>query len=179
MGSDRNWHLAQANIARMKVPIEHPSMDNFRAQLDAINALADASPGFVWRLQTAAGNATDIQAFDDPLLLFNMSVWQDVDALHAYTYRSAHSGPLRARREWFEPAHAPSFVLWWIPASHVPTIEEAKEKLRLIAERGPTSEAFTFRDRFAPPDTGVDTASAVSSTAGAEERLLPETHSPS
>jgi len=89
MGFGKNWHLAQANIARMKVPIDDPLMESFRAQLDTINALAEASPGFVWRLQTAAGNATDIQAFDDPLLLFNMSVWQDTDALHAYTYRSA------------------------------------------------------------------------------------------
>jgi predicted RNase H-like nuclease len=153
MGSDRNWHLAQANIARMKVPIEDPLMEPFRAQLDAINALADASPGFVWRLQTAAGNATDIHAFDDPLLLFNMSVWRDVDALHAYTYRSAHAGPLRARREWFEAAKIPSFVLWWIPAARLPTIEEAKEKLKKIADRGPTSEAFTFRDRFPPPES--------------------------
>jgi len=153
MGSDRNWHLAQANIARMKVPIEDPLMETFRAQLDAINALAEASPGFIWRLQTAAGNATDIHAFDDPLLLFNMSVWQDVDALHAYTYRSAHAGPLRARRDWFEPAQAPSFVLWWIPAGHLPTIEEAKAKLKLIAARGPSSEAFTFRDRFLAPES--------------------------
>ena len=152
MGTERSWHLAQVNIARMKVPIDDPLMESFRAQLDTINALAEASPGFVWRLQTAAGNATDIQAFDDPLLLFNMSVWQDTDALHAYTYRSAHTGPLRARREWFESAQAPSFVLWWIPASRLPTIEEAKEKLKLLAERGPTGEAFTFRDRFPPPD---------------------------
>jgi Domain of unknown function (DUF3291) len=152
MAVDRNWHLAQANIARMKMPIEHPSMESFSVQLDAINALADASPGFVWRLQTAAGNATDIHAFDDPLLLFNMSVWQDVDALHAYTYRSAHAGPLRARREWFEPAQAPSFVLWWIPASHTPTIEEGRERLQTIAAGGPSSEAFTFRERFSPPE---------------------------
>jgi uncharacterized protein DUF3291 len=152
MGPDRHWHLAQANIARMKMPIEHPSMENFRAQLDAINALAEASPGFVWRLQTAAGNATDIHAFDDPLILLNMSVWQDVDALHAYTYRSAHSGPLRARREWFDPAQGPSFVLWWIPAFHIPTIDEAKATLKTLADNGPTCEAFTFRDPFPAPD---------------------------
>jgi len=160
MGSDRSWHLAQVNIARMKVPIDDPLMETFRTQLDTINTLAEASPGFVWRLQTAAGNATDIQAFDDPLLLFNMSVWQDVDSLHAYTYRSAHAGPLRARRDWFEPAQAPSFVLWWIPASRLPTIEEAKERLRMIAERGPSREAFTFRDQFPPPD-GVEGALAI------------------
>ena len=173
MGSDRSWHLAQVNIARMKVPIDDPLMESFRAQLDTINALAEASPGFVWRLQTAAGNATDIQAFDDPMFLFNMSVWQDTDALHAYTYRSAHTGPLRARREWFEPAQAPSFVLWWIPASRLPTIEEAKEKLKLLAERGPTSEAFTFRDRFPPPDSGVGAPAA--SSVDADEGSLPGT----
>ena len=89
-----------------------------------------------------------------------MSVWQDVGSLHAYTYRSAHTGPLRARRDWFEPAQAPSFVLWWIPASRLPTIEEAKERLRMIAERGPSREAFTFRDQFPPPD-GVEGALAI------------------
>ena len=152
MGSENIWHLAQANVARMKLPIEHALMERFREQLDAINAAADASAGFIWRLQSAAGNATDIRAFDDPLILFNMSVWTDIESLHAYTYRSAHVGPLRARREWFEPAQEPSLVLWWIPAGTLPTIDEGRRKLRMIAARGPTQDTFSFRDRFPPPD---------------------------
>ena len=145
------FHLAQANIARMRAPIDDPSMESFRSQLEGINALADASPGFVWRLQTEYGDATAIRAYDDPLILFNMSVWESRESLQAYTYRSPHVGPLRDRREWFEPLDGPTFVLWWIPAGHVPTIEEAKAKLTLLSELGPTPEAFTFRVHFSPP----------------------------
>jgi len=155
------WHLAQANIAPMKAPIEDPLMERFRLQLDRINAVADASPGFVWRLQTEGGNSTDIRAFEDPLVLFNMSVWEDMEALHGYTYRGEHRGPLRDRREWFDKAEGPSFVLWWIPAGHTPTIDEAKAKLALLAERGPSPDAFTFRNPFPKPDAGRPAAEPI------------------
>ena len=144
-------HLAQANIAWMRAPIEHPSMESFRVQLESINRLADQSPGFVWRLQTDAGDATGIRAFEDERILFNMSVWGSVRALHAYTYRSAHADVLRARRTWFEAPSGPGLVLWWIPAGSLPTVDEAKAKLRLLAERGPSERAFTFRQVFPPP----------------------------
>jgi hypothetical protein len=144
------FHLAQANIAHMRAPLEDPIMEGFRSQLDRINAVADASPGFVWRLQTADGDATGIRAYEDPRILFNMSVWESVEALHGYVYRSEHVGPLRNRRLWFEPVGAPILVLWWIPAGHRPTIDEAKSRFALLAERGATSEAFTFRHPFAP-----------------------------
>jgi len=147
-------HLAQANLAWMRAPLAHPSMDSFRAQLERINRLADESPGFVWRLQTDAGDATGIRAFEDELVLFNMSVWESVSALHAYTYRSDHADVLRARRDWFDAPRGPSLVLWWIPAGTLPTVDEAKARLALLAERGPSALAFTFRQAFPPP--GVD-----------------------
>jgi len=145
------FHLAQANIAHMRAPLEDPIMEGFRLQLDRINAVADASSGFVWRLQTEAGDATGIRAYDDPRILFNMSVWESIEALHAYVYRSEHAGPLRDRRRWFEPLGAPILVLWWIPAGHIPTIDEARSRFDWLAARGPTADAFTFRQPFAPP----------------------------
>ena len=147
----RRFHLAQANVARMRAALDDPVMEGFRSQLDRINAIADRSPGFVWRLQTSAGNATAIRAYDDDRILFNMSVWESLEALHQYVYRSDHVGPLRNRREWFQSYEGPVLVLWWIPAGHIPTVEEAKQKLQVLAARGPTPEAFTFRDPFAPP----------------------------
>src|SRR5262247_1930580 len=108
------FQLAQANIARMRAPLESDLMEGFRSQLERINALADASLGFVWRLQSEAGDATAIRAFDDPLMLVNMSVWESLEALHGYVYKSEHVALLRGRRAWFEPlAGRPSLALWW------------------------------------------------------------------
>jgi uncharacterized protein DUF3291 len=160
MTSER-FRLAQANVARMRAPLDDPLMEGFRSQLEAINRIADESPGFVWRLQTAEGDATSIRAFDDERVLFNMSVWDSIEALHAYVYRSGHVEPLRSRREWFEPLEGPSLVLWWIPEGHVPTVEEAKAKLRLLQEKGPGPEAFTFRSPFPAPGTHAGPAPEV------------------
>jgi len=135
----------------MRTSLDHPSMDNFRAQLAPVNALADSSPGFVWRLQTDDGDGTAIRAFEDERILFNMSVWETLEALHAYVYRSGHLGPMRQRREWFEPPDGPPLVLWWIPAGHIPTVAEALERLERLKQLGPTIEAFTFRQAFPPP----------------------------
>jgi len=145
------FHLAQANIARMRAPLDSPIMEGFRSQLDRINAIADSSPGFVWRLQTGEGNATAIRAYEDDRILFNMSVWESLEALRDYVYRSDHAGPLRSRREWFEPLDGPILVLWWIPADHIPSIEEAKARLAILKSHGPTANAFTFRAAFPPP----------------------------
>ena len=117
-------HLAQFNVARMLAPIDDPVMEGFRSQLDRINALADQSPGFVWRLQTEGGDTTSIRAYADPLVIVNMSVWESLEALHQYVYKSPHVGPLRDRRQWFEPATTPVLVLWWVPAGHIPAVEE-------------------------------------------------------
>jgi Domain of unknown function (DUF3291) len=146
------FHLAQANIGRFRAPIDDPIMEGFRSQLDPINALADRSPGFVWRLQTEDGNATAIRPFADDRMAINMSVWESLDALQQYVYRSAHVGPLRDRKQWFEPIEGPILVLWWIPAGHIPTVDEAKESLQILKERGPSPDAFTFRQPFPPPD---------------------------
>jgi hypothetical protein len=145
------FQLAQANIARMRAPLEDPIMEGFRTQLDTINAIADASPGFVWRLQTEDGDATAIRAFEDDRILFNMSVWDSIEALHGYVYRSGHVDLLRNRRSWFEPLEGPPLVLWWVARGHIPSLEEAKANLELLRRDGPTPAAFTFRTFFGPP----------------------------
>ena len=146
------YHLAQANIGRLRAPIEDPIMEGFRSQLDPINALADRSPGFVWRLQTEDGNGLSIRPFADDRMAINMSVWESLETLQQFVYRSAHVGPIRDRRQWFEPIEGPILVLWWIPAGHVPTVDEAVERLQRLKENGPSPAAFTFRTPFPPPD---------------------------
>lgn len=129
-------------------------MAGFVEQLDPINALADAAPGFVWRLQTEEGNATSIHAFEDDLMLVNMSVWESVEALADFVYRSGHIAVMRRRREWAERMPEAYVVLWWIAAGEVPTVEEAKDRLEHLREHGPTPAAFTFKQRYPPPKPG-------------------------
>jgi hypothetical protein len=143
-----DFQLAQANIARMRASIDDPVMAGFVAQLEPLNALADGSPGFVWRLQDEKGDATAIRVFEDELILFNMSVWESIEALQDYAYQSNHVAAVRARGDWFVPVSAQNFVLWWIPAGHIPTVEEAKERFEILWEHGPTAAAFTFHSRF-------------------------------
>src|SRR2546421_573475 len=123
-------------------------MHGFVSQLEAINALAEASPGFLWRLQTPEGDATAIRPYEDDRMLINMSVWESLEALHGYVYKSAHAGPLRARRDWFEPISVPILVLWWVPAGHLPRVDEAKARFETLAAIGPGPDAFTFRHPF-------------------------------
>ena len=146
-----DWHLAQLNIAMGLYPIDDPRMGDFVAQLDAINALADGSPGFVWRLQSDSGNATDIDVGDDPKLLVNMSVWTDVEALKGFAYRSAHAGVVAERRRWFERPTQAYQVLWWVPAGHVPSVEEGMARLARLRADGPGQEAFDFKHVHAAP----------------------------
>ncbi len=148
----QDWHLAQANIARAVAPMDDPAMADFMAQLDTINALADRSPGFVWRLQSGSGNATDIAVTDDPLVILNLSVWESADALFDYVYRTTHTRVMARRREWFEKPTKPHMVLWWVEAGHRPSVEEALERLEVLADRGPTPDAFTFKQRFPAPE---------------------------
>jgi heme-degrading monooxygenase HmoA len=147
-----SYHLAQLNVGRAVAPMDDEQMADFVARLEEINALAEQSPGFVWRLQTEAGNATDIKVSDDPLFIVNLTVWETPDDLHAFTYRSDHKTVFARRFEWFERASGPNLVLWWQPAGTIPTTDEALARLRLLAEQGPTPDAFTFKQRFAPPD---------------------------
>ena len=148
--TEPRWHLAQLNVGRLVAPLPAPAIDGFRAQLDPINALADAHPGLVWRLQTEAGNATDIRPTEDDLFLINMSVWRSIDALRAFTYTTAHVQVLRQRRAWFEQLAEAHLVLWWVPVGHIPTIEEAMDHLDRLRRLGPTPYAFTFRTPFEP-----------------------------
>jgi hypothetical protein len=146
------FRLAQVNIGRFRAPIDDPIMKGFRDLLDPINALADRSPGFVWRLQTEDGNATAIRPdVQDDRMAINMSVWESLEALQQFVYQSAHVGPLRDRKQWFEPIDGPIQALWWVPAGHIPTVVEAWERLRILKERGPSPHAFTFRAPFPAP----------------------------
>ena len=145
-------HLAQVNIGRLLAPVDNPIMEGFVRQLDPVNALADASPGFVWRLKAEDNNATSYRPYpEDELMAINMSVWESFEALQQFVYRSGHVTPMRDRRKWFQPLDGPILALWWVPAGHVPTIEEAKSRLAMLKERGPCAEVFTFRKPFPPP----------------------------
>lgn len=155
-----SFHLAQLNIGRMRATLEDPVMAGFVARLDEINALADRSRGFVWRLQTEEGDATAIRAFDDPLILVNMSVWESIEALKSFVYQSDHVELLRARREWFEPPPGPSLVMWWIEAGHIPALEEAKARLDQLTIKGPSPAAFDFRHAHPAPSSGAAAGAA-------------------
>ena len=145
------YELAQLNIAIMKEPLESPSMADFVANLDRINALAEASPGFVWRLQTEEGDATAMRPLGEDKLI-NVSVWRDVESLNEYVYGSAHVEIMRRRTEWFERMREAFVVLWWVRKGHRPSVQEAIGKLALLREKGPTEDAFTFRHAFPSPD---------------------------
>jgi len=148
------WHIAQLNVARAVAPLDSPELADFMAALDRVNALAESSPGFVWRLKSDSGNATDIKVDDDPKFIVNMSVWDSVEALFEFVYRSAHTKVMVRRREWFEKPAEAFQALWWVPAGHQPTIEEAMARLRHLRQHGPSAYAFTFKDRYPVPYVG-------------------------
>jgi len=140
-------HLAQLNISRMLAPtINHPIMADFVAQLDSINQLAENTDGFVWRLKGEGNNATDFRPFDDERIIVNMSVWESLEQLQTFVFRTMHAQVMKDRRKWFEKPDQLTTVLWWIPAGHIPTVEEAKERLSYLNQFGPGPNAFTFRD---------------------------------
>ena len=146
-----NHELAQLNIARLAAPLESPQLQDFVDNLDRINALAEESPGFVWRFQDDAGNATSARPFGEEYLV-NLTVWTDVESLHRYVYRSAHAQIMARRREWFDTMREAYTVLWWVRAGHRPDFAEAHEKLQLLRSKGPTADAFTFKKPFPRPD---------------------------
>ena len=144
--------LAQINVARLLAPIDAPETADFVAALAPVNARADAAPGFVWRLQTESGDATSVRVSDDPLLIVNLTVWESVEALEGFAYREAsHLAVLRRRREWFDRPAAAATALWWVPSGHLPTLDEALDRLAVLRARGPSPDAFTFRERFPAP----------------------------
>ena len=132
--------------------LEDDVMAGFVARLDSLNTLADGSPGFVWRYQTDAGDATEVRVFDDEFILFNMSVWESIEALENYVYRSNHLEAVQKRADWFERPTRTPLVLWWVKAGHIPSVLEAKDRFDLLWRDGPTEAAFTFKERFPPPD---------------------------
>ena len=148
------YHLAQLNIAMLREPLESPGMADFVANLERINALAEASPGYLWRLQDEAGDATAIRPFGAEVLV-NLSLWCDMQSLSDYVYKSAHSEMLKRRREWFDKAEQAHMVLWWVPADHRPGVEEAAERLAHLRAHGSSAHAFGFRQAFAAPDALV------------------------
>jgi len=148
-----NYHVAQINIGRAKGPVEEPMMAGFMTRLDDLNALADRSPGFVWRLQTLEGNATYFRPYEhDDRILLNMSVWETIDALRHYVYKTAHAEMLRHREEWFERFAGIYLALWWVPVGHIPGIDEAKKRLAHLDQYGPTQFAFTFKTMVQPDE---------------------------
>jgi Domain of unknown function (DUF3291) len=146
----KTYQLAQLNIALMTAPINSPAMADFVANLDRINALAEHSSGYVWRLKTEDGNATALRPFGEEYLV-NLSVWRDVEALYNYVYKSAHVEIMKRRKEWFERMRESYSVLWWVPQGHRPTTAEAKVRLQCLNEKGPTLEAFTFKNPYPAP----------------------------
>jgi hypothetical protein len=156
------FDIAQVNIALPVAPIDSPTLSEFMASLDAVNAVADRSAGFVWRLQSDEGNATSIPVLGDDRLIINMSVWESIDRLAEFVYRSGdHLAVMRRRREWFERIKV-FMALWWVPAGHRPTVAEAEERLEHLRAHGPTAFAFTFRERFPAPD--ADAAAQLDDT---------------
>ena len=147
-----SWHLAQVNVGRLTAPKGDPRVAPFFAALDRVNAFAEASPGYVWRLQDEAGNATGIKPTSDPLFIVNLSVWHDAESLFAFVYRSAHAPEMARRREYFARFEGAYQALWWVQAGHIPSVDEALSRLWRLDRYGPAPEAFTFKSRFPAPD---------------------------
>ena len=146
-----NYQLAELNIARFSLPMEHPDNAGFFKNLDSVNAIAESKPGFVWRFNEADNHLSTITVFEDPNIVANMSVWADIDSLASFVYQDkAHLAMMRRRREWFDKMEF-YMVLWWMRAGHRPTLEEAKIRLDLLSAHGPTAAAFTFRQPFPAP----------------------------
>jgi hypothetical protein len=148
--TDTGFELAQVNIGRARGETTDPVMAGFMARLEEINALAEASPGFVWRLKTEDGDATAVRPYDDNRIMINMSVWADLPALRDFVYRSAHAPVMKRRREWFERFDRVFVALWWVPARHRPSVREAVDRLALLEQNGPAPLAFSFAEPFGP-----------------------------
>jgi hypothetical protein len=145
------YHLAQINIARLIAPLDDPKIAGFVSQLEPINAVADRAPGFVWRLKSESGNATDIAYNDDPFVIVNMSVWESIESLREYAYKSDHRKVFQDRARWFEKTDKPNYCLWWVPVGHVPTVAEGRERLEHYQIHGATPYSFWFSQRFPQP----------------------------
>jgi hypothetical protein len=150
MSASPRWHLAQLNIGRIRAPMTDALMSGFVTELEPVNALADSSPGFVWRLKTEEGDATAIRPYDDDTILINMSVWETVEALKTFVYRTHHADVMRQREQWFERLDTYYVALWWIPIDTTPTISEAKLRLAHLQQHGESAYAFSLKKVFPP-----------------------------
>ena len=139
-------HLAQVNIARTRYAIDDPRMADFMNNLDRINAMAERMPGFVWRLKDDTGNATSIQAFDDPRIIVNISVWDNAEALEMFVWKTAHRQVYARKSEWFEPLGTPYFAMWWVAPGHRPDPAEARRKLDQLHADGASEHVFGWED---------------------------------
>jgi len=145
------WQLVQVNIARAKDDLDSPVLKEFVERLDEINALADRASGFVWRLQTEDGDATSIQAFDDPQLIINMSVWRDIESLKQFVYQTSHVELIRARAQWFQSIKTVHQAMWWVKGGHLPDLQEARDRMEHLQLHGADQTAFTFAKPYPPP----------------------------
>jgi Domain of unknown function (DUF3291) len=146
------YHLAQLNVGTARGATDSPVMAEFMAGIEPVNALADAAPGFVWRLADGDGPGATALRPRGPDLMVNMSVWETLAALRDFVYRNgSHLDYMRRRREWFHPMPEHHLVLWWIPAGHTPSLDEALSRLELLRSNGPSPLAFTFREPYDPP----------------------------
>jgi Domain of unknown function (DUF3291) len=144
-------HIAQLNISRMiGLNINDPSMTDFVAQLDEINLLGEQSKGFVWRLKSDTGNATDYNPYKDDRIIVNFTVWETAEHLKNFVYDTAHRIVMKNRKKWFENFGQPSYVLWYVPAGIIPSLEEAVERLAYLQQNGPTPYAFDFKNILEP-----------------------------
>ena len=145
------WHVAQLNIAKMKGKnIDDPVMKDFVKQLDTINALAEASMGFVWRLKADDGNATSYNPYGDDRIIINFSVWESADSLKNFVYKSAHTEVMKDRKQWFDNFNQAYYVFWNVPAGQVPSLDEATERLAYLQQHGASAYAFDFKNIFEP-----------------------------
>jgi hypothetical protein len=150
-----NYQLAQLNIGELRAPLDSPQLKDFVDNLDGINALAEGSPGFVWRLKGYGNDATSLRPYESDKIIVNMSVWRDVASLRAFVYDSAHVAIMKRRREFFTRMVKAYMALWWVPVGHEPTVAEAVAKLELLRANGPTPEVFTFAEAFSAPDSAT------------------------
>jgi Domain of unknown function (DUF3291) len=156
MVAGMDYQLAQLNIALPVEPVTSARLAEFMALLEPVNALADAAPGFVWRLQTEDGDATAVRAFGDDELIVNLSVWESLDALAGFVFGGFHAEVMRRRREWFAHLREPYTVAWWVPAGTPPTIADAEDRLTSLRAHGPTAYAFTLQRAFPPPGSPAE-----------------------
>jgi heme-degrading monooxygenase HmoA len=158
-------HLAELNVARLIAPLDAPEIAGFVARLDEINALAEGAPGFVWRLKDdLTNNATAVPVFEDDRIIVNMSVWESIESLRAFTYSGAHLEVYKQRRSWFSLMKEAYMVMWWVPAGHRPDVAEARDRLAHLREHGPTPHAFPFGAPFPPPSEAGAGAAEVPAT---------------